>query len=90
MSFKSANAKDAWGLDGVDVQEHRSGWTPDDFDRTWDFHICVDCHEAFLPEEKAVGKKYSAIMAIKTKHFTGYKEMNNTPQFVKDVYNTKL
>lgn len=31
--------KDAWGLDGVDWQIHRSGWTPGEFDG-WDCIVC--------------------------------------------------
>jgi len=90
MHFKEKGQKDAWGLDGVDVQEHKSGWLPEDFGESWDFHICVDCHDAFLPEEKKQGKKYSALMAIKTKKFDGFSISNETPDFVKDVFNQRV
>jgi len=76
-------ATDDWGLSGHVVQEHKSGWVPDDFGCSWEFHVCVDCHDAFLPEEKRQGKKYSALMAIKTKEFRGFEVQRNTPQFVK-------
>jgi hypothetical protein len=33
--------KDAWGLDGVEWQIHRSGWTPDDFPG-WETVACPD------------------------------------------------
>lgn len=90
MFYQNKDDKDAWGLDGIDVQEHKSGWTPDDFDKTWDFYICKNCHDSFLPEEKAVGKKYSAMMAIKTKNFTGFPEIEETPDFVKNLYNERI
>lgn len=81
-----ANDTDAWGLGGVDVQEHKSGWLPEDFGDTYDFHICEDCHESFSDAEKKSGKKYSALMAIKTKRFTGFPSQDETPEFVKDTY----
>lgn len=39
------DGKDAWGLDGGKWQEHKSGWTPDDFDDTWEFVLCKDFHK---------------------------------------------
>ncbi|MGL5712289.1 MAG: hypothetical protein ACRCX2_04665 [Paraclostridium sp.] len=39
---------DAWGLDGVNWQTHRSGWTPEDFPSieggSWSFFVCSDFH----------------------------------------------
>lgn len=82
---------DGWGLKGAKFQEHKSGWLPKDFGNEWDFFICVDGHEAYYPEEKARGKRYSALTAIKTKQFDGFKPKNNTPQFVTDnFYEYKL
>jgi cyclopropane fatty-acyl-phospholipid synthase-like methyltransferase len=40
------NGRDAWGLGGVSWQEHRSGWTPEDFDETWEAVVCKDYHQA--------------------------------------------
>jgi len=88
--FYKKNDKDAWGLNGANVQEHKSGWTPEDFDNSWDFYICKNCHEAFLPEEKAINKKYSAMMAIKTKKFDGFPEVEETPDFVKNLYKERI
>lgn len=90
MFYKKTGDKDAWGLGGTDVQEHQSGWMPKDFDKTWDFYICKDCHESFLPDEKAKGKRYSAFMAIKTKKFKGFPVQKNTPEFVKELYNIRV
>jgi diadenosine tetraphosphatase ApaH/serine/threonine PP2A family protein phosphatase len=87
---KKDGTKDIWGLDGGEMQEHRSGWKPEDFGKTWDFYICEDCHEAFLPEEKASGKKYSGLMAIKTKKFNGFKSGVGTPDFVEEVYRERV
>ena len=33
------DGKDAWGMDGVIWQEHKSGWYPEDFDDSWD--VCA-------------------------------------------------
>jgi hypothetical protein len=46
---------DAWGLGGSEVQEHRSGWGPEDFDDGWDLVAAREYHrsDAFgkpLPE----------------------------------------
>lgn len=38
------NEKDGWGLNGAEVQEHLSGWMPDDFPRTYNFLICEQFH----------------------------------------------
>lgn len=31
LGFHENNDGDAWGLNGIEVQKHRSGWTPEDF-----------------------------------------------------------
>lgn len=36
--------KDGWGLNGVAVQEHLSGWEPEEFDSNWTFFICENFH----------------------------------------------
>jgi hypothetical protein len=35
---------DAWGMSGAAHQEHRSGWTPEDFDSTWEILACESYH----------------------------------------------
>ncbi len=47
--------KDGWGLSGGPVQEHLSGWLPEDFPGGWSFYICntfhrVDHHNTALEE----------------------------------------
>ena len=36
--------KDAWGMDGAEWQAHCSGWTPEDFDDSWDVYASRDFH----------------------------------------------
>jgi hypothetical protein len=59
------DGKDAWGLDGGKWQEHKSGWTPDDFNETWDFVACKNFHQA-----DNLGNKHQdpigAFFAVKT------------------------
>jgi predicted SAM-dependent methyltransferase len=38
------DGKDAWGLDGGQWQEHKSGWQPDDFDVNWDVYASKVFH----------------------------------------------
>jgi hypothetical protein len=65
MPQPRTGAPDAWGLGGDEVQEHKSGWTPDDFDHSWeivaskDFHK-TDAHGRSLPDP------FGAFFAIKT------------------------
>jgi hypothetical protein len=57
--------KDAWGLDGMDWQEHKSGWMPEDFGAGWAVIACKDYHT--LDHMGAVrSKTEGAIWAIYT------------------------
>lgn len=59
------DGKDAWGLDGGKWQEHKSAWTPEDFDETWDVYAAEVFHTADnmgRPFESPFG----AFWAIKT------------------------
>lgn len=57
--------KDAWGLDGADFQEHKSVWTPDDFNgEEWIFVLCRDFHRWNNIGEK-LEKPVGAFWAIK-------------------------
>ena len=38
------NGKDAWGLNGGQWQEHKSGWYPNDFNEKWDIYMCEKFH----------------------------------------------
>lgn len=38
--------RDAWGLDGGKWQEHRSGWSPEDFDESWEVYATTEFHTA--------------------------------------------
>ncbi|MEI6040062.1 MAG: class I SAM-dependent methyltransferase [Candidatus Berkelbacteria bacterium] len=55
--------KDAWGLGGVQNQEHLSGWEPKEFDKTWDIYAAKNFHLAW--DYEVSKKKYGAFFAIK-------------------------
>lgn len=42
---KEINGKDAWGLSGGSWQEHKSVWTPSDFNDEWICIVCKDYHK---------------------------------------------
>ena len=55
------NSKDAWGLNGADWQEHKSGWFPEDFQgEFWQVFASKSYH--FRPQQKPFG----AMWAIKS------------------------
>jgi len=56
---------DAWGLSGIEMQEHRSGWTPEDFGATWHFHVCKEYHTKNFRGEDLV-EVFGAFFAICT------------------------
>lgn len=58
-----AGATDGWGLSGVSVQEHRSGWTPDDFSAPWSFYICNKYHHTNFMGEP-LDQSFGAFFAI--------------------------
>ncbi|NHZ48039.1 class I SAM-dependent methyltransferase [Desulfovibrio sp. XJ01] len=60
-----AGETDGWGLSGVSYQDHLSGWLPEDFGETWDFHICEDFHSYDFRQRK-LDQPYGAMFAIKT------------------------
>jgi hypothetical protein len=43
---------DAWGMDGVIWQEHRSGWDVSDFDDRWTILACREYHHVNGKDEK--------------------------------------
>jgi len=56
---------DAWGLHGGHMQEHKSGWQPEDFGEGWDIVIAEGFHE-LDNEGKKFDTPYGALWAIKT------------------------
>ena len=58
-----SQGKDGWGLNGADVQEHLSGWTPEDFPSTYDFYICEKFHTVDF-RGKALTNPHGAFYAI--------------------------
>lgn len=81
---------DAWGLNGAQLQKHLSGWTPDDFGKGWNFHICENAYLSHDKEEKDRGVMYDAMLAIKNKKFAGFPPKKGTPDFIKDLYNQRI
>lgn len=67
--------KDAWGLNGVAYQEHKSGWLPEDFDDTWDIYACKDFHTTNNINKK-IDKPFGAFWAIK--NFNKKDELSNS------------
>lgn len=56
---------DAWGLHGGHMQEHKSGWQPEDFGEGWEIYAANGFHE-FSSEGKKFDTPYGALWAIKT------------------------
>ena len=56
---------DAWGLGGAQWQEHRSGWTPEDFGAGWEF---IGSKEYYFEDNlgRPLIKPYGAFWAIRT------------------------
>jgi SAM-dependent methyltransferase len=59
------HSQDGWGLQGINVQEHRSGWLPKDFGDSWTFYICDDFHKRDFRNNE-IEKPYGAFFAIKS------------------------
>jgi hypothetical protein len=55
---------DAWGLGGDVVQEHRSGWLPEDFDDSWEIVASKDFHTTGH-DGKPLSEPFGAFFAIK-------------------------
>jgi hypothetical protein len=66
MPQHHSDGKDAWGMSGASMQEHKSGWEPADFIGDWDFHICEDFHLTDSLGNKT-SRPYGAFFAILTK-----------------------
>jgi Methyltransferase domain len=75
-----AGQKDAWGLNGAEVQEHRSGWTPEDFGPKWSFHICEDYHRKDFKGE-LLEKPHGAFFAV----FDAAKNNDAQPAVMSDI-----
>lgn len=55
---------DGWGLSGSTVQEHQSGWAPEDFNSNWSFYICNDFHGVNFKGER-LEETYGAFFAVR-------------------------
>lgn len=82
--------KDAWGLNGAEYQEHKSGWMTDDFDSSWEIYACKDYHDT-----NNVGRKldepFGAFWAIKNfNDEVSELAFDSLPQEVKNAIVNKL
>jgi hypothetical protein len=78
------DGKDAWGLNGADWQEHKSGWLPEDFSEDWQFFIAKEFHlidNLLQPLEKP----YGAFWAIKTHSNTEEVEILTREKALKNI-----
>lgn len=55
--------KDAWGLDNIELQTHKSGWKPEDLGENWEFIVCDSYHK-----HPKTGEIFGAFYAVKTFH----------------------
>ena len=55
---------DGWGLSGRTVQEHRSGWEPEDFGAAWSLYICTEFHTVDFKGEQ-LNQAYGAFYAVR-------------------------
>lgn len=74
-----SNEADGWGLSGNTVQEHRSGWEPEDFSEAWSFYICKDFHCIDFKGEH-LDQTYGAFFAIRNFE----RKPHNVPENVSD------
>jgi hypothetical protein len=59
-----SNQVDGWGLSGSTVQEHRSGWEPEDFSASWSFYISENFHDVDFKGER-LSKPFGAFFAVR-------------------------
>jgi hypothetical protein len=59
-----AGEPDAWGMAGGELQQHKSGWNPEDFE-SWDVVACKDFHRVDHRGTE-IDPPYGAFYAIKT------------------------
>lgn len=62
---ETVDGKDAWGMDGVEYQKHKSGWYPEDFGDGWSIWIIPFAHVVDSLNKPI--KPASAILAIYNK-----------------------
>lgn len=73
--------KDAWGLNGIDYQQHKSGWELSDFDNNWEFHICQNFHSKETMHIE-IDDDYGCFFAIRNINFDYFSKPSNIPDFV--------
>ncbi|MEE1362215.1 MAG: methyltransferase domain-containing protein [Selenomonadaceae bacterium] len=78
---KTLDGKDAWGLNGADWQEHKSVWTPNDFDDSWECIVSKDYHK-YNNIGELLDEPVGAFFAIK--NVNEFDDKVNTFTFNKD------
>ena len=82
---KHKDGKDAWGLEGSEWQEHKSGWLPEDFDDKWEIYAAKEFHYESDVYVK-FPEPYGAFFAIK--NIKGNKELPLT-SIITPVFNNE-
>jgi len=59
-----SHESDGWGLSGTLYQEHRSGWTPEDFSSEWSCYVCEGFHSNDFKGDK-LDQRVGAFFAIR-------------------------
>jgi len=72
--------KDAWGLSGGHLQEHLSGWTPDDFGSDWDFYICEQFHTLDW-QQQPLSTPHAAFYAVRNFEY----KPRSVPRVMSDI-----
>ena len=75
-----SGTNDAWGLNGLSVQEHRSGWYPSDFSSSWLSYICKEYHKLDYKGDQ-LDQPYGAFFAIRNFH----SKTLNIPRKLNDI-----
>lgn len=81
--------KDAWGLNGQELQEHKSGWLPEDFDLDWEFHICENFHLKDA-ENSIIDHDHGCLWAIKNKTDIQQEQIKIPNIILPEVYNRRF
>lgn len=83
------DGKDAWGLDGGEWQEHKSGWMPEDFGEGWDVVFAEEFHTTDNWGEP-LHKPYGAMWAVLTRQENSTAAKTPERACIIDVYNLLL
>ncbi len=83
------DGKDAWGLDGGEWQEHKSGWVPEEFGEEWDVFLAEEFHTTDNLG-KPLEKPFGAMWALLTKQEVPTSSKTPERACIIDTYNLLL